>query len=148
MAISQFSKSFAVRFNETDLSGLVHHANYFHWLEETEYALLASLGEPIVGKIDSEGLIRGWPRKELNMKFFLALYHEDQIRVDLKIKAIRAAGLIYEADFYRITEQGEELTTQASYKTTYCVFDTLRKVAPKSLLIKESFLKQIEPYKQ
>jgi YbgC/YbaW family acyl-CoA thioester hydrolase len=148
MATSKFSKSFTVRFNETDLSGLVHHSKYFHWLEETEYAMLRSLGEAVVGQIDSEGLIRGWPRKELNMKFHLALYHEDQIRVDLKIKGIRAAGLIYEADFYRITESGEELTTQASYKTTYCVFDTLRKVAPKSLLINESLLKQIEPYKQ
>ena len=147
MLISDFSKSFTVRFNETDLSGLVHHSKYFHWLEETEYALLKSLGEPVVGKVDGEGFIRGWPRKELNMKFHLALYHEDEIRVHLKIKGIRAAGLIYEADFYRQTEDGEELTTQASYKTTYCVFDTLRKVTPKSLLINESLLNKISIHK-
>ena len=144
--ISDYSKNFTVRFNETDLSGLVHHSKYFHWLEETEYAMLRSLGEPVVGQIDPQGLIRGWPRKELKMTFNMALYHEDQIRVHLKIVGIRAAGLIYEADFYRITDSGEELTTQASYKTTYCVFDTLRKIPPKSLLIPESLGEKIKIY--
>ena len=143
MKYSSFEKDFTIRLHETDLGGIVHHSNYFHWIEETEYAFFAALGEPVVGELDEHGLGTGWPRCEMKVKFIRPLHFRDSVCVKLHIKRIRSAGLEYAVSIYRLADKGEQLVLQGSYVTMCCLYDSSGLQDPKPIPIPEKFLAKI-----
>ena len=46
----------AVQYYETDMMGIVHHANYIRWMEEARIDFLAQLGFPYA-RMEAEGVL-------------------------------------------------------------------------------------------
>jgi len=147
MALSSHSKNFTVRLHETDLGGIVHHSNYFHWIEETEYSLFEAIGEPVIGALNEQQKGTGWPRSEVNMKFIRPLHFRDELRVDLSIQRIRSAGIIYGVEIYRISSAEPELVLKGSYSAICCLYSSDGESDPQVIPIPEKFLSKIETAK-
>ena len=145
MKTSSHSKSFTVRLHETDLGGIVHHPNYFHWIEETEYDFFEKIGEPVVGDFDENLEGSGWPRSEMNVKFLQPVKFRDEIRVDLRIQRIRSAAIIYAVDMFRVnSDKSEDKVLSGNYTATCCLYDGTFKNPPRVIPIPDSFLAKIE----
>jgi len=143
MKISSHSKCFTVRLHETDLGAIVHHSNYFHWIEETEYAFFEAIDEPVIGELDENKKGTGWPRADMQVKFIKPLRFRDKIRVDLSIKKIRSAGIIYEVEIYKITSDSPELVLKGSYSAICCLYSSDGESDPEVIPIPDHFLKKI-----
>ncbi len=144
---SAYSKTFDVRLNETDLGGIAHHSNYFHWIEETEYAFFESIGEPVVGPLDKNFKGTGWPRAEIRIKFLKPLRFRDKVRVDLNIQKIRSAGIIYSVAMYRINTE-IELILKGQYSAICCRYSAVNLASnPEVIPIPDSFLEKICTHK-
>jgi acyl-CoA thioester hydrolase len=142
MSLSRFSKEFSVRLHETDLGGIVHHSNYFHWIEETEYAFFRTIGEPVIGELDVRGFGSGWPRGDMQVRFLQPLRFGDRVRVDLKVRKLRSAGIVYEVEIYRLGSQ-EALVLRGNYSAVCCLYDSSGRQNPKVVPIPESFLGKV-----
>ena len=46
----------SVRYYETDMMGVTHHANYIHWMEEARIAFMDQAGFPYT-RMEEEGVI-------------------------------------------------------------------------------------------
>ena len=58
MKCSGFIIKRRVQLHETDLGGLMHHHNYFLWMEQAEYEMFDSLGEEVVGRFAGKRMIQ------------------------------------------------------------------------------------------
>ena len=147
MKLSSHSKCFTVRLHETDLGAIVHHSNYFHWIEETEYAFFEAIDEAVIGELDENKKGTGWPRAEINMKFIKPLRFRDKIRVDLSIQKIRSAGIIYAVEIYKINTDSEELVLKGTYSAICCLYSSDGQSNPEVIPIPEQFLNKISTLK-
>ena len=143
---SEFYIKRRVQLHETDLGGLMHHHNYFLWMEQAEYEMFESIGEKVVGDLDENFKGSGWPRSEVHMKYLKPLRYRDEVEIHLKISRIRAAAIEYEADFYLIKDDEKEVVSNGKYKAISCLYDSLQRENPQILPIDESFLKKIEVF--
>ena len=135
-----------VQLHKTDLGGLMHHPNYFNWMEAAEYELFEHLAEPVVGPLDEDMCGSGWPRSEVSMKFLKPLKFCDQVEIVLSVTRIRAASLSYRAEFYRIIHESRELVALGEYSTIHCLYDAKQKRDPKICPANLDFLKKLEDY--
>lgn len=144
MKCSGFIIKRRVQLHETDLGGLMHHHNYFLWMEQAEYEMFDSLGEEVVGDLDENFKGRGWPRSKVAIEYLKPLRFKDCVEVRLKIRRIRSAAIEYEADFLRILKQGEEKVAVGKYQTISCLYDSTQRTGPSIVPAEDSFLKKIE----
>ncbi len=80
----QFTMSRRVQFSETDMAGIVHFANYYKYLEETEHAFFRSLGMRLMHE-QADGVILGWPRVRATCSFEAPAFYDDVLEIDLII---------------------------------------------------------------
>jgi YbgC/YbaW family acyl-CoA thioester hydrolase len=121
----------------------VHHSNYFHWIEETEYSFFESIGEPVIGELDDKLKGTGWPRAEMKIKFLKPLRFRDTVRVDLTIKRIRSAGIIYSVAMYCLN-RGEEMILKGEYSAICCLYSAVNYQSnPEVIPIPDTFLEKI-----
>lgn len=90
----EFKTTRRVAFRETDAAGIVHFANFFVWMEDTEHAFFRSLGFSI--HEGTEGHHVGWPRVGARCEFSAPLNFEDEIEVHLIVKEKRRKSLTYQ----------------------------------------------------
>ena len=72
-----------VRYAETDMMGIVYHANYLPWLEIGRTQLLKEHGFPYK-ELEAQGLLL--PVIEINMKYRRSATHDDVITIKTIIK--------------------------------------------------------------
>jgi acyl-CoA thioester hydrolase len=77
-----------VRFAETDAMGIVHHASYLPYLEETRVAYLRSIDHDYVS-VRASGV--NFAVIEVAMKYIRPCYFDDVIAVRLKLHSITRA---------------------------------------------------------
>lgn len=78
MSVSSHSIERRVELHQTDLGGLMHHPNYFIWMEEAEYDLFERIDEPVIGPIGPDLRGSGWPRAKVSMSFLRPLFYRDR----------------------------------------------------------------------
>ena len=83
-----FSHDIRVRFAETDAMGVVHHASYLPYLEETRVAYLRHLGHPYVD-LRAEGV--DLVVSEVHIRYLAALRFDDVVRVHVRLLEARGA---------------------------------------------------------
>lgn len=127
---SNFKIKRRVQLHETDLGGLMHHHNYFLWMEQAEYEMFEFIGEEVVGHLDENFKGSGWPRSKVSMKFLKPLRYLDTVEIHLKILRIRNAAIEYEADFTRISDGVRELVSVGNYQAVSCLYDSLQRRDP------------------
>ena len=115
-----------VEFFETDMAGIVHFANFYRYMEQSEHEFFRSLGLKIHGTTE-DGTIYGWPRVSATCSFKGPAYYEDQIEIGLTIKRLSRRSLTIEYHFYR----DQTVLADGEMKTAFCLF-------PKSGLVSAS----------
>ena len=100
---------FAVRayFEDTDLSGVVYHANYLRWLERARTELLRLLGiEQRAVQAAGEG---AYAVAELTIRYLLPARLDDAVVIETRTEELRAASCRMHQQVWR----GSELLAEA-----------------------------------
>jgi acyl-CoA thioester hydrolase len=109
-----FSHRLRVRFCETDAMGVVHHASYLAYLEETRVEYLRALGRPY-HRLRADGV--EFPVVEAALQYRRPLRFDDVVDVAVVISA--AGGATFQID-YLVRCDGE---TKATGVTVHGVVD-------------------------
>ena len=94
-----------VRYAETDMMGVVYHANYFTWFEAARIQLLDDLGLPY-RELDKRGYLL--PVLECEAKFILPARFDDRLCVQVQIEELPIARI--EAR-YKVKREEDTLAT-------------------------------------
>jgi acyl-CoA thioester hydrolase len=101
-----------VRFSDTDAGGIVHHSNFFRWLEEARLGLLRGIGVSYWTIADS-GI--HFPVTACSAEFRRSLRSEDQIEIALWLVGRSRARLEFR---YEVRLDGSVVATA---KTTHAL---------------------------
>ncbi len=89
-----------VEFADTDLAGIVHFANFFRYMEETEHGFLRSLGLSVHSREGSR--VWGLPRVNAACTFTQPLRYQDEVEVHLQVREKKEKSLTYEFVFRKL----------------------------------------------
>lgn len=89
-----------VEFSATDMAQIVHFANFYKWMEETEHAYFRSLGLSIMQK-RPDGTYIGWPRVNATCHFHAPVRYDDELEIRLRVERIGFKSLTYYVEFFR-----------------------------------------------
>ena len=71
------------QYYETDRMGIVHHANYIHWMEEARIDFMDEIGFPY-RRMEAEGVLS--PVKSLQVKYLKPCTFGDEVDVAVSVK--------------------------------------------------------------
>lgn len=82
-----------VEFCDTDMAGIMHFSNFFRFMEVAEHGFYRALGievhpEFLAGKV-------GWPRVHASCDYKHPLRFEEEVEVQLLVRAVRAKTVEY-----------------------------------------------------
>jgi len=97
-----FSIQKIVEYAATDMAGIVHHAEFFRYMEEVEHAFLRSVGLSVFEAVDGRRV--SWPRVSCSFDFKKALRFEDVFELNLWIERLGDRSVTYRVD---VTKDGE-----------------------------------------
>ena len=83
-----FVQQIRVRFAETDAMGVVHHAAYLLYLEETRVAYLRSIDHPY-DEVRAQGT--DFPVVEIGISYLRPAHFDEIVNVHLALAAVRGA---------------------------------------------------------
>jgi acyl-CoA thioester hydrolase len=110
---SDFTLSHRVEFAETDMAGIVHFANFYRMMENTEHAFFRSLGLSVHG-----GGV-GWPRVAAACEFFKPLRFEETVDIQLLVAEVRNRSVRYVFRFWK-SDAGSRTEIARGSVTTVC----------------------------
>lgn len=93
-----------VFYYETDMMGVVHHANYIRWMEEARTKYFAHIGLSYE-KLEEEGVLS--PVTGLNVRFVRFSRFGDTFTVRLRL--IRYTGVRFTLSFVIVNQEGTPL---------------------------------------
>lgn len=79
-----------VQYYETDGMGIVHHANYLHWMEEARIDLMAQMGYPYA-RMEAEGVAS--PVRALSCEYKKPCAFGDEVEIDVTAKSFNGVIL-------------------------------------------------------
>jgi len=119
--LSEFRATRRVEFNETDLAGIVHFANFFRYMETVEHAFWRALGTSVVMRQYDPPL--GLPRVHASCDYRRPLCFEDVIEMHLLVTELRARTISFQIRFNRL-EPGPVEEVARGKLTAACVLRT------------------------
>ena len=72
-----------VQYYETDMMGVVHHANYLHWMEEARIEFMDRMGFPYK-RMEAEGVLS--PVKSIQVNYLKPCTFGDEVDVTVGVK--------------------------------------------------------------
>lgn len=90
-----------VRFVETDMMGVVHHANYLRWFEMGRVAYLRACGVSL-GELMDEGIV--FPITEVSVKYKNSCTFDDDFEVQVKMSAFNKAKMEFSYRVIRLRD--------------------------------------------
>ena len=137
----EFTMKRRVAFRETDAAGIVHFANFFHWMEDAEHAFFRSLGFSIhTGKSDDAV---GWPRVHASCDYKAPLNFEDEAEIHLRVKEKRSKSLAYSFVICKIAGE-QRIEVARGELVTVCVAWDEKSGAMKAVPIPAAIAEKIE----
>ncbi|MDB6076010.1 MAG: 4-hydroxybenzoyl-CoA thioesterase [Verrucomicrobiaceae bacterium] len=91
-----------VQFSETDMAGIVHFSNFYRYMERAEHGFFRSLGLSVIDPAHHGHERVGWPRVHASCEFFLPLFFEDEVRIELLVEEVRSKVIRYLFRFWRM----------------------------------------------
>ena len=91
-----------VKFFDTDVMGVVHHANYIRWFETGRVEFLRELGIDL-NEMISDGIL--FPIIEISAKFHAPAHFDDELEIETTGEALTKAKMKFN---YAIRRRGEE----------------------------------------
>lgn len=110
MSDSPHQLELRVRYGETDQMGVVHHANYLAYFEEGRTSLMADLGLSY-GELERSGI--GLPVRKIEIRYRASALYEDELRVETRVLAMRAASVTFGYRIVRIRDEALLVTGQS-----------------------------------
>lgn len=105
-----------VNFAETDLAGIMHFANFFRWMEETEHAFYRSLGLSVhPAQHGGAELQVGWPRVSARCDYHAPLLFEEEAEIELLVMEVRTKAIRYR---FHVRKLNESRTLAATGEVT------------------------------
>jgi YbgC/YbaW family acyl-CoA thioester hydrolase len=98
MASPTFSITRRVEFHETDAAGLMHFSNFYRWMEVCEHEWFRALDLAMMSTT-TDGVRRGWPRREASCSFVRPLRCGDLVRVTGSVIEVKNVSVAYEFIF-------------------------------------------------
>lgn len=89
-----------VQYYETDMMGVVHHANYVHWMEEARIDFMDQIGFPYA-RMEAEGVIS--PVVDISLKYLKPCRFGDEITVSVAVESFGGAKLALRYEMRRNT---------------------------------------------
>lgn len=122
-----------IRYAETDMMGVVYHANYLLYFEDARTAFLEAIGFPYE-RIEKAGLVS--PVVDLSVSFGEPLRYGDIATVRTRIVSSRPTKTVYA---YEVFKQGQDPDTArpcCTGRSTHCLVDaeTFKPVSVKRAL--------------
>jgi acyl-CoA thioester hydrolase len=111
-----FSTQRRVQFSETDMAGIVHFANFYRWMEETEHEYFRSRGLKIMQTLP-DGQVLGWPRVSASCNYSAPARYEDEIDCRLDVERVGVRSVTYLIEFWR----GATKLAAGRMKTACCL---------------------------
>jgi acyl-CoA thioester hydrolase len=102
MSIPPHQLKLRVRYGETDQMGVVNHANYLAYFEEGRTGMMTDLGLSY-GELERSGI--GLPVRKLEVRYRASALYEDDLRVETRILAMRAASVTFGYEIWRISDE-------------------------------------------
>ena len=96
---AEFNMTRRVQFAETDMAGVMHFANYFRIMEETEHAFWRSLGQCVHTRDDDREV--GWPRVNVSCDYLAPARFEDVLDVSLTVTELSTTKIRFQIEFAR-----------------------------------------------
>lgn len=127
-----------VQFSETDMAGIVHFANYYKWMEETEHEYFRSLGLNIM-ELQPDGSYIGWPRVNTSCHYEAPVRYGDILDIHLSVERIGFKSLTFYIEFFG---EGKRLAYGRA-KTACCL--CFPNATLKSIEIPQRYLQAIQP---
>ncbi len=116
-AIARFEYPRAVRFVDTDLTGLAHFSAYVRMMEETEYAFLRSRGLNV--KLTDKKGVMGFPRLYASVQIVKPLIFDQQVIVYLRLTELDGKSIFYE---FEIRDREDQICLTGKFKVALCRF--------------------------
>ena len=79
-----------VQYYETDMMGIVHHANYIHWMEEARIDFLNQLGFPYA-EMEKRGAMS--PVRAVSCSYKKPCSFDDEIAIEVNVQAFNGVVL-------------------------------------------------------
>lgn len=90
-----------VRYGETDQMGVVHHANYLLYVEESRTRLMAERGCSYAA-LERAGW--GLPVRRLELRFRAPAEYDEELVVRTHVARVRAASVTFESEIVRASD--------------------------------------------
>lgn len=107
---------FALRvyFEDTDLSGIVYHANYLRYMERARSDMLHILG---IHQRDEWNKGQGgvYTISQVELRYHSPAYIDDALRIESQLVQLRAAGSVMQQKIYRDTQLLAQGTVHAVF---------------------------------
>lgn len=91
-----------VRYAETDQMGVVHHANYLLYLEESRTRLMAERGCSYA-ELERRGI--GLPVRRLELRFRQPAAYDEELVIRTRVGQVRAASITFESEVLRASDE-------------------------------------------
>lgn len=135
-----------VRYGETDMMGIVYHANYLLYLEDARIGFLEAIGCPYE-ELEESGYLSPVVNVEIN--YGAPFTFGDTVAVSTRIIESRLTKTVYAYEMYK---QGQTIGVDkpcCTATTSHCIVDkaefrprSIKKVAPK---LYERYCEVVEP---
>lgn len=97
------------QYYETDMMGVVHHANYLRWMEEARIDFMDRLGFPYT-EMEKTGVIS--PVKSVAVEYRHSCTFGDEIGIDVQVESFN--GVVLVIAYRMINREGTEVCTAKS----------------------------------
>ena len=114
----EFKQTRRVEFADTDMAGIMHFANYFRFMEQTEHAFYRSLGLSVHPR--AKGNVIGWPRVHVECDYAAPLQFEDEVEIQLVVREKRSKSIVYDFIFRKL-DGGDARAVARGTMTVVCV---------------------------
>lgn len=114
-------KPITIRYAETDMMGIVYHANYFLYFEDARAHYLEQLGFPY-DQLESCGYQS--PVVNVTCNYGAPLHYGDRPLIVTYVSDISATRVTYSYEVYRDEETREKGKPNCSGSSVHCLVDT------------------------
>lgn len=88
-----FEVKYRVNFFDTDMMGVVHHANYIRWFEIGRVEILKTVGISL-NDMMNDGIV--FPITEVQAKYISSAYFDDDLIIEITPKALTKAKMEFD----------------------------------------------------
>ncbi|HVT59721.1 MAG TPA: thioesterase family protein [Thermoanaerobaculia bacterium] len=118
-AVHDYRTRRRVEFADTDLSGLVHFARFFVFMETAEHEFLRSLGVDPGALLVEDGRLIGWPRAAASCEYLAPAHYGEELEIHLQVERVGRTSLTFSIAISR----GATAVARGKVTTVCCVLN-------------------------